>query len=214
MAVKIYLATQKIWDHFFKNIDRMRHEEDLIAENKELDKALYLTCDTYFPQFILYHNNQPLIWRPVRNREECNASAVYMITKYLIGEDAYPDATASQHNNKSNLKIIDTQKVEDESAEEKEDDPEQAMLDAIYEREDQLAKAMGDLLATVLIEDDYNAVVEAYGTKMLNEIVDDFCQYLYDTHMISVYRPTILVDTETELEEYVEFPYGCDSETG
>lgn len=204
---KLYLATAKIWDHFFENFGRLQSYEDCIAENPDNNRSLYLTANGIFPELILYGpNNRPIIWRPVRSKDECSTAAFYMITRYIVGDTSI-DVPKIVELPMS--KPVDT-KVKD--VEPDEDDEEQHILDTIYEREDELSKAMGDFLAVVLLEEDYNAVIEGYGEEFLNNLVDDFLQRLYDDHQISVYRPTLITDEETNCEILAEYPYGWDDE--
>lgn len=217
-GVKLHLATQKIWSHFFSNFDRLQENEDCIAENAENGMALYITANTVFPELVLYARDTPLLIKAVRTEDECNQWAVYMVMKYIA--DVKTDGTPNKTEEKPKVIELPAPKAETaEEAEEPVDVPEdeeseeyQAMIDTIYEREDALSKAMGDFLAVVLCEEDYNAVVEGYTEQFINECVDDFMQYLHDHHMVSIYRPTIEVDPETGCEVLMEFPYGWDED--
>ena len=205
--VKLHLATSKIWDHFFNNLGRLQDNEDCIAENPDNNRSLYLTANGIFPELILYGpNDRPIIWRPVRNKEECSAAAVSMITRYVVGDNSSDEPKIVE------LPMSKSENTKVEDVEPNEDDEKQHILDMIYEREDELSKAMGDFLAVVLLEEDYNAVIEGYGEEFLNNLVDDFLQRLYDDHQISVYRPTLITDEETNCEILAEYPYGWDEE--
>lgn len=217
--VKLYLSTSKVWDHFFQNLDRLQDNEDCIAENKDTNMALYITANTVFPQLVLYCGDRPVLYRLVHQKEECSQWAVYMITKFIadVPVEGKPAKTAEDKPHIIELPMsrsagdepID---VPNADIEPDEDDEEQKILDTIYEREDELTQAMGDLLAVVLCEEDCNAVKEMYGEQLINEAVDDFLQYLAETHNVSIYRPTLDIDLETGEEILKEFPYGWDEE--
>lgn len=215
-GVKLHLATSKVWNYFFENIDRLQDNEDCIAEDPESGLALYLTASTIFPQLVVYAGDKAVLYKLIRNEEECSKWAVYLIMRFVanVRTDGAPEEMVEEKT-----KIIDlpttksAQPSKLEGAPDDEEDEEyQQMIDTIYEREDELTKAMGDFLAVVLCEEDYSAVVEGYGEKMINECVDDFLQYLFDNHMVSIYRPTLDVDEETGCEVLKEYPYGWGEE--
>lgn len=219
--VKLYLSTSKIWDHFFENFARMQDNEDCIAENKDTKMALYITAQTVYPMLVLYCDEKPIVYRLVRNKEECSQYAVYMITKF-VSDIPVEGKPVSKSEDKP--KIIDLPmsssvvsepiNVPGKDIEPDEEDEEQKILDTIYEREDELTQAMGDFLAVVLCEEDCNAVKDMYGEQFINEVVDDVLQYLADMHNVSIYRPTLEIDQETGEEVLKEFPYGWDEEFG
>ena len=204
-GVKVYIATGKIWDHYWKNITTLFDNEHLVAENKDTGVSLYLTRENAMPNLIIYDkDNQPRIYREIHSREECNAIAVSLITMYLVG------VIKGEEPKVINLPAP---KIEEQNEPEPdEDDEEQNILDTIYEREDELLKAVGDMLATVLLEDDYTAVVEGYTEKFIGTVVDDLLQYLFDEHNISVYRPTLIEDEDGGPDILAEYPYGWGAE--
>lgn len=213
--VKLHLATSKIWDYFFENMDFMQYEEACIAESKETGMSLYLTAHAViFPQLVLYLRDVPVYAKCVNNEKECSMYAVYLISKYVAGIPTEGSPVVKEEKPKvielpmKKAEEVEPVDVPDEEYDEEEE--EQRITDKIYEREDELTQAMSDLLAVVLCEYDSNAVIEGYGTQMVNEIVDDFLQYLADTHNVSVYRPTLETDPETGEEILKEFPYGWD----
>ena len=213
-GVKLHLSTPEIWWHFFENVDRLQDSEDCIAEDKDKGMSLWITAITVFPQLVLYHNETPVLYRIVRSQEECNNWAVYLITKFVAGVDMDKPVEEDEKPKIIDLpmKREETEPVEVPSEEYSEEEEEQKILDTIYEREDDLNQAMGDLLAVVLCEDDIIAVKELYGPEFVSEAVDDFLQYLADTHNVSVYRPTLETDPETGEEILKEYPYGWDED--
>ena len=200
-GVKVYIATGKIWDHYWKNISTLLNNEHLVAENKDTGVSLYLTRENAMPNLIIYDkDNQPRVYREIHSREECNAIAVSLITMYLVG------VIKGEEPKVINLPAP---KVEEQNEPEPdEDDEEQKIIDTIYEREDELLKAVGDMLAVVLLEVDYTAVVEGYTEKFIGTVVDDLLQYLFDEHNISVYRPTLIEDEDGGPDILAEYPYG------
>lgn len=218
-GAKVHLATSNVWNHFFQNVEHLQDHEDCIAENKENGMSLYLTAVTIYPQLVLYANETPVLYRVIRSEEEASQWAVYLITKFIAGINV-----DTPTNKEVKPKIVDlpmTSTKDDpvevpqtEYEEEEEYEEEQKILDIIYEREDELHQAMGDLLAIILCEDDVTAVKELYGEALVSEAVDDFLQYLSDMHNVSVYRPTLETDPETGEEVLKEFPYGWDEDYG
>lgn len=218
-GTKLYLATNKIWSHYFLNIERLQDNEDCVAENKETGWSVYLTSNAIFPQLVVYFGERPMLYRIIQNEADCNRWATYLIMKFVAGveTEGAPKKEEQKKEEPEKPKIIDLQmnkSVKTEEAQmsiedmDEEDDEYQKIIDTIYEREDELSKAMGDFLAVAFCEEDYAAVVEGYGEPLINECVDDFMQYLFDKHGISAYRPTIDVDEETGCEVLKEFPYG------
>lgn len=219
-GTKIYIATSRIWDHYCRNMNHLTDNEDMVAENKETGMSLCITREAFLPQLVLYtKGDRPIIWRPVRNSEECNTAAVYLITRYLVDNEV-PESPKvlhlpAQKVDEDDAEIEDVPiNVEDKPVEQEddiskdEDEEEQRILDTIYEREDELSNAVGDMLAVVLVENDCSAVTEAYGQEFINAVVDHLLQWLYDEQGVSVYRPTLDTDPKTGEEVLMEFPYG------
>lgn len=215
-GVKLHLATSKIWRHFFENIERLQDNEDCIAEDPESGWALYLTANAIFPELVVYAKDKAILYRVIRNEEECSKWAVYLITRFVanIQTEGEPEEKRQEEPKIINLPTSKPAETSEpiEVPDNEEDEEYQQMMDTIYEREDALTKAMGDFLAVALLEEDCNAVAEGFGEQMINECVDDFLQYLHDQHMVSIYRPTIEVDEETGCEVLKEFPYGWGEE--
>lgn len=219
-GVKLHLSTSQIWQHFFENVDRLQEYEDCIAENKDNGMSLYITAITIYPQLVLYADERPVLYKTVSNQEECSKWAVYLITRYVAGVEI--DKPVNDEKDDEKPKIIDLPmskegeakpvSVPHEEEEDDEVDDEQKILDVIYEREDEINQAIGDMLAVVLCEDDITAVKELYGAEFVSEVVDDFLQYLADNHNVSVYRPTLETDPETGEEILKEYPYGWDED--
>ena len=207
-GIKLYLATPKIWDYFVANEARLKNNEDCIAENQDIKKALYLTAGVSTPMLVLYSEDKPIIWRPVRTKKECGEAAVRMITTHLAGVEQN-DETDCEYSVVDSKDTVTHDSTLDEGSEPDEEEENQKILDAIYEREDGLEQAVGDCLAKILIEEDVIAVKEGYP-GLISSVVDMLLQYLYDEQGISVYRPTLLEDEETGEEVFAEFPYGWD----
>lgn len=209
-GIKLYLATSQIWTHYFKNKERLASSEDCIAKNFENGKSLYVTSGECGPALVLYGSksddssdgDKVLLYKPIRNKEECSSAAVNLITMYLA-------EVVEEKPKIIDLPMKDIPDVED--VEPDEDDEEQKILDTIYEREDELEQAVGDCLAKILIEDDVVAVKENYP-GVITDVLNALMQYLYDEHNISTYRPTMLEDKITGEEVFAEFPYGWDDE--
>ena len=90
----------------------------------------------------------------------------------------------------------------------------QDMEDAQYEREDELQLALCSFLAVVLGEEmfcDETDIMEFYGTEFVNDVLDNFLEYLATEYNLQIYRPMIVTDEETGCEIYTEYPYDTDS---
>ena len=210
-GVKLHIATSNVWNHFFENIERLQDNEDCIAENKDNGMSLYITAVAICPQLVLYAKDTPVLYRMIGSDDECNKWAIYLITRFLAGIPTEGNPVETEEKPKIiDLPMSKEYNTDPVDVDPEEEDEEQRILDLIYEREDSLANAMGDLLAVILCEEDCNAVKEVYGTQLINEAVDDFLQYLSDNHNVSVYRPTLETDPETGEEILKEFPYGWD----
>lgn len=205
-GVKLYISTSSVWSHFFNNFDRLQNSEDCIAENTATGSAVYLTACELFPQLVVYEHDQMIGHRLIGSEDECNKWAIYYITKYVaeVPVEGAPDE-------KKEPEDIDGADEPDDETDGEQDDYEKA-LDTIYVREDDLSKALGDFLSVVLCEDDCTAVEEAYGSNFMQEVLDDFLQYLYDHHMISVWRPVLDYDEDSGCDILKEFPYGWEDE--
>ena len=201
MSAKIHLATTQIWNYFWRNYKYFDDNEALIANNSDNGMSLYVTASGYYPQLIVYNaDGKPLVWRVVRQAEECNLAAVFLVSHFIVGNVDKDEQTTDAET---------PAKVEEPQVDEEEDE-EQKILDKIYEREDELELAMNDLLVKVFCEDSREIIEEAYGKGIVKDVLDDFLQYLYDVHGISVYRPTLITDDKTGEEVLAEFPYGWD----
>jgi hypothetical protein len=77
-------------------------------------------------------------------------------------------------------------------------------VDAVNEREEELAMALDDFLTILLMDFD---IESNYGHGFAEQVLDDFCEYLANDHLVSVYRPTFPSDDFGE-EKFTEYPYG------
>ena len=76
----------------------------------------------------------------------------------------------------------------------------------IAERELELDDAFTMLLDT-LIEEDLGLFFGAEADEILEDIKDHTLEYLYRKHGISVRRPMVLEDEETNEDFFEEYPY-------
>ena len=53
--------------------------------------------------------------------------------------------------------------------------------------------------------------MEFYGTEFVNDVLDNFLEYLATEYNLQIYRPMIVTDEETGCEIYTEYPYDTDS---
>lgn len=202
MSSKIYIPTPKIWDYYYDNRFRLWNEEDMVARNDETGVVLTVSGDGRFPELTLYNKDDiDFEWKEVHTREECNATAVALITQYVL-----PEPEKEEESSEKDEKMPEKKQVNEKT--DAKDEVDDDLVDLIYEREDELRLAAGDFLMTVLYEKTADAISDEFGKDFIPKVVDDFLQYLRDKHEISVYRPTIVHNEKTGEDEVDYFPYG------
>lgn len=192
MTTKIYVPPKEVAKFCRENKERLTKEMVLIAENTATKYGLYLTIDHDFYVLSVAKGDNAAEYREVCGDEKTSGSiAQKLIARYLVpltvidGSAVVPDG------------IDGTDKVDEGD-----------MDDLIYERDDELQLAMGDLLSVVLQEGrDATDIEELYGLELIDEILDDFLTYLTDIQGFKIYRPSIVTDDDTGDTVFTEFPY-------
>lgn len=200
--VQIYIPADDVWSFFQSNIDRLKKEMVIIAENEDTEYAVYLTEDKGYPSFAVCKGNEkPEYEEGAISETDCTETAKRCYVRYL-----FPVVV-------NNLKGFP--KGTFDEPEEEEDLTEQDRQDRVYEREDELQLALCDFLAVALnLDGDPVEVVEAEcGNALINEILDYFLEYLGFEQCLEIYRPMFLTDDETNSEVYTEYPYDATAET-
>jgi hypothetical protein len=81
----------------------------------------------------------------------------------------------------------------------------EAHMEAICERDDELAFATKEFLEVVL-GCSLETIEEEYGHGFIEQVLDDFCEYLANDHLISVFRPTFNTNDNGD-EVFTKYPY-------
>lgn len=194
MGVKIYIPAADVWSFFENNRKRLSEEMVIIAENTETEYTVYLTEENEYPLFVVCKGDEDAEYdEGAISQKDCEDTAQRCFLRYL-----YPvTVTACK-------KSIPFEEDDDDLTE---DFTKQEMEDAMYEREDELAMAMGDFLQVVLQEGvDGTDVVDSYGLDLINEVLEHTLQHIAEFYGFPVYRPTLIVNDLGE-EEYVDYPY-------
>ena len=208
---KSNMPFHELWMYFWRNHKDFTAlgSEAVVAKNEKTGVTLCMGKSGNYPELRVYLEDEgaPYVVRSVFNKEDCTATAARLYTHWLS------DSTDNSQSNDGESEVSEEQREVAPTAEQGEEELQESDLtpdEMIYEREDDLRNAMGDLLAVILCEDDGVAVREAYGQKMVDECTDWFMEYLADVQGISVYRPTFIENDAGE-KELVEFPYGEDA---
>jgi len=196
MGVKIHLEPKATWAFFQKNHERMEDEMVVIAENDDTEYAIYITDndndERHNPLLLVYKGDLKIFEEGVIDEDGCTETAKQLYLKYL-----FPVSVTYGKMDEMDEGVWDDTPYST-----------QDMEDAIYEREDELTFAMYDLLEIVLGRT-IDEIAGIHGKDFVQQVVDDFCEYLANDHCVSIYRPTIL-PTDDGDEEFVEYPYDCD----
>lgn len=200
MGVKIYVHPDEVWSFFKQNKKRLENEMVIIAENTDTEYAVYLTEYHTMPQLLACKGDKAPEYKEVTNEDGCSKVTKKFYTSYL-----YPVMVTTDK-----YSILDNIDDDDDA----EDMTRQDMEDAQYEREDELQLALCSFLAVVLGEEmfcDETDIMEFYGTEFVNDVLDNFLEYLATEYSLQIYRPMIVTDEETGCEIYTEYPYDADS---
>ena len=218
MGIQIYVPGKKIWEFFKDNLDRLRHEKVVVAENTDTGYAILLTeIDGESANLIVERNETHIASSYERGEEGCAKSYACLFYKYLLPlyvEE--PDAVETQRSF-SDYDIPDDlppdvvfeNEEEDIPPEEEAEEPvDEDIDDVIYQREDALRFAMADCLSVMMDEGEGDGaeILNMYGEDFVDEVTDHMLSYLAGDQGIAVYRPTIITDDNGN-DELVEYPY-------
>jgi len=195
VGVNIHLKPTQVWQFFSDNKDRLKKEMVAIAENEETEHAIYLTEDKDLPLLSVYRGDDKLNEEGAISAADCEDTAKRLYLKYL-----FPVVVSAP---KYSVEDKPWQEPDDQELAELE---RQDIDDKIYEREDELRLAMSDFLE-ILLNCKGPEELEAFYGDIIEDLLDGFCQFLADEHLISVYRPTWITDDDTGCEIYTEYPY-------
>ncbi len=195
MGVKIYIPAADVWSFFENNEKRLSEEMVIIAENAETEYTVYLTEENGYPLFVVCQGDNDAEYdEGAISPKDCEDTAQRCFLRYL-----YPVTVTSAKYTAP----FDEDDFDEEFTK-------QELEDAMYEREDELALAMGDFLQVALQEGvDGTDLVDTYGLELVNDVLEHTLQYIAESYELPIYRPTLIVNDLGE-EEYVEYPYNIE----
>lgn len=187
----VHYEASEIWEMFQARKDDFETKMEIIAENPEFGVVIYLTSETRgtatFPEIVVYMDDREEYSEIVVSESDCTQTVRKIYRDYL-DDDRLVD------------KIIEEDKAE--IAEQT------AMEDEIEQRDGELYDAVTDMLDIFLNEKLDRIVGYKEADEITSDVIDHLCEYLYQEHGLSVYRPMILEDEDGE-EFFEEFPYDC-----
>lgn len=193
--LKVYVPVEDLWGFYIENSQRCAEEMILIAENTSTKYAVYMTEESSQLMFsVCKGDREPEYEEYAMNDDDCAKTAKKLLLRYLVpftvtdGRVSIPETLPD---------------VDDDGACPSRQDIE----DEIYEREDELDIALKEFLAVVLQLEDADTVLAACEQACIDEILNDFLEYLGNEQGLEVFRPMFVLDEETGCEVYTQFPY-------
>ena len=180
----------EIWELFQKDKPYLRAHMKVIAENPEFDVVIYVTGEeqkgSIFPNIVVCMEDSEIYSELAVSEYDCEHTVQKIYDEYLSEE-----------------RLID-RLIEQETAKAEEEEKDQQ----IEEREMELFDAVNDLLDVFLNENLQKLVGYEEADRITEDITDRLCEYLYEEHGLSCFRPMMLEDEDGE-EFFEEFPYDC-----
>ena len=202
MGVDIHLQPAYAWQFYQKNKVRLANEMVVIAENEDTGYSVCMTeekvANKGVPYFNVYREEEKVYAEGAISEKDCVKTLRDIYLKYL-----FPVVEVSGGKKVESKKVDDLGQEYDPFIEEKE----QEFEDIIYQRDDALFHAMSDFLQVVLCCDDHDELVKEYSAEMISEAVEDFCNYMADIQLISVYHPRWEKNDETGEDYFEEYPH-------
>ena len=195
MGVKIYIPAADVWSFFENNKKRLSEEMVIIAENTEIEYAVYLTEENGYPLFVVCQGSNDAEYNEgAISQKDCEDTAQRCFLRYL-----YPVTVTSTKNRISSDNDLDDECIKQE------------MEETMYEREDELTMAMDDFLQVALCGDSAGGsdLVGTYDPELINDVLEHTLQYIAESYKLPVYRPTFIVNDLGE-DEYIEYPYNVE----
>lgn len=175
---KITVAASEVWDYFQKHKAELEKLEHTIAENEEYGVEISITNEEGLPCFMVTADGYQYAEERAVSANDCKETVETLYENFLT--EKFVDGAE------------DTSRLDQE--------------DMIAERELELDDAFTMLLDT-LIEEDLGLFFGAEADDILEDIKDHTLEYLYRKHGISVRRPMVLEDEETNEDFFEEYPY-------
>lgn len=178
---KIKFMPESIW-HYAKHVDKASNIE--IAENDEFGILICMSIDKGIPTVSVYADSHLEEERTLKTQSECEDNIKEIYEYYLTGrfitvsEDDFEDYETS----------------------------EAAYLDEIERREDELDEGVLLFLAQVFPDGFPEEMIEDFDADV-EEIKEAFLSFLAFKKCWAIYRPTIVEDSKTGDENFVDYPY-------
>lgn len=203
MGVEIHLQPADAWQFYQKNKKRLAGEMVIVAENDDTGYSVCMTeeevaTNARVPYFNVYREEEKVYAEGAISEKDCVKTLRDIYLKYL-----FPVVEVSKPKKEESPPKDDFGQEYDPFVEEKE----QEFEDIIYQRDDALFHAMSDFLQVVLNCSDHDELVKEYTAEMISEAVEDFCNYMADIHLISVYHPRWEKNDETGEDYFEEYPH-------
>lgn len=189
--VKHYVGALYVWDFFIDNLERLKEEQVLIAENPETDCKVYLTEQNFRPLFSVYEGEDSVYTDEAFDEDDCLCIATDIYAEFLIS-----GMVSESEYSKFNMC--------DNGADDKLGDDE-----IIYERDDELMCAASDFIRVALSDYDEEDIIDRYGQDFVEEFLVACLEILAQDYKLKVYRPTMFRD-ENGQDYLDEYPYNYD----
>lgn len=179
MAARIIVDHGDVWDYFNEHIDELCGAMKMIADNSQYGIEIYLTETGNLPTIMASSDGEEIEEESCVSANDCAKTVKEFYDKYL--SDSVVNilmGVSEDHTASEELELIDERECE--------------IDDAMYTLLDTLVPGLFDFAND--------------PDELCEELKDHICEYLYQNHNISVYRPMYL-ECEDGAEEFSEYPY-------
>lgn len=200
---KMYLLPKEVWAFITKNEERLTKESILVAEDGEFTD-IFLTIDKDVPRIFVDYSGEEISSEEITSERDCRETVENMYRRYLlIPQEAMDNGVTEGCETLYDPNAPDEKDLTPE-------EEEQALMDEIYEREDELFLATAEFLGVALGVDENMDLIKAIHSYNVDigKFLDSALECLAVDHNVSVYRPTMVPDPDNEAEEILEeYPY-------
>ena len=187
-----YYTPDEVWDLFQLNKGEIMDEPIVIAECEETEIEIHMTgvmCEgEVIPEIIVYLEGQEFYSEKAIDEKDCKHTVDSIYDKYLDPDNL--EYYLEHRYDEPNADEFDYEEFEK----------------AAFDRDEDLHNVVYEYL-TGLLDCSPETLL---GFKETDEICDDLlektCRYLHSRWDISVYRPTIVTDSDG-VDHYSEYPY-------
>lgn len=181
----IVFTASEVWDFFQENKTALLTQLVKIAENPETEIVVYLTSERkgseILPSISVYLEDAEFYTEEAVNQRDCEQTVIKIYYEYL-----------------------DTARLIDHLT--RDDEEESDIYQQIDDREKELSMLVDDFVYDML---GYSLSTEfgvSQAEKIKADLLDHICEYLYQVHEVSVFRPMVLEDENGE-DFISEYPY-------